>query len=189
MCGRMNVINDPLCQIVSDTLGIKFWADANDDLCPSQKTSTITTINGFYQQQDTNWGIQPSWSKRLLINAQSETVAEKPTFKYAFNNSRCLVPCSGWYEWRIEGDKKVKYLFTLADNQPIYMAGITYQSEFPQLVTLTTSPNEKCKLYHKRMPVLILPENINYWFNAATEHLPPVMQAVHNDMINVTKAS
>lgn len=189
MCGRMNVINDPLCQIVSDTLGIKFWADSNHDLCPSQKTATITAINGIYQQQDANWGIQSSWSKRLLINAQSETVAEKPTFKHEFNHNRCLVPCSGLSEWRVEEGRKVKYLFSHVDNQPIYMAGIAYQSETPQLVTLTTSPNERCKLYHKRMPVLILPENIHYWFNSASEYLSPLMQAVNSELINVTKAA
>ena len=96
------------------------------------KISTITSINRNYQQLGTSWGIQPSWSKRLLINAQSETVAQKPTFRSAFNSNRCLVPCSGWYEWRAEEGKKVKYFFSLSDNQPIYMAGITYHGEIPQ---------------------------------------------------------
>lgn len=188
MCGRMNVINDPLCQIVSEAVGIKFWTESNNDLCPSQNTSTISLINGNYQQLDTSWGIQPSWSKRLLINAQSETVTQKPTFRNAFTSNRCLVPCSGWYEWRAEEGKKVKYLFSHADNQPMYMAGITYNSDIHQLVTLTTSPNEKCKQYHKRMPVIVLPENIDYWFNARTEQLQPLMQSVNSEMINVSKS-
>jgi putative SOS response-associated peptidase YedK len=183
----MNVINDPLCQIVSETLGIKFKAESNSDLCPSQTVSTIIADNGHYQQLDTRWGIQPDWSKRLIINAQSETVAQKPTFKNVFESNRCLVPCSSWYEWRVENGNKIKYQFNFIDNQPMYMAGIWYQSDTPQLITLTTSPNEKCQQYHKRMPVIIMPENIDYWFNSTTEQLHPLMHAVSSDLIDVAR--
>ena len=187
MCGRMNVINDPLRQIVSETLGIKFKAETNSDLRPSQTVSTIIADNGHYQQLDISWGIQPDWSNRLIINAQSETVAQKPTFKSVFESNRCLVPCSGWYEWRVENGNKIKYQFNPTDNQPMYMAGIWYQSDIPQLVTLTTSPNEKCQQFHKRMPVIVMPQNIDYWFNSTTEQLQPLMHAVSSDLIDVVR--
>lgn len=58
----------------------------------------------------------------------SQTVAEKMTFKQAFSLHRCLIPCSGWYEWRAEmGAKKTKYLFTQADKTPLLMAGICFE--------------------------------------------------------------
>jgi putative SOS response-associated peptidase YedK len=85
----------------------------------------------------------------MLINAQSETVASKKTFASAFAHNRCLVPCSGWFEWRDEGNaKKQKYLFSYEDNEPAYMAGILYLcDDAMQLVTLTTAP----KLQHLLM--------------------------------------
>jgi len=129
------------------------------------------------------WGIKPNWARKLLINAQSETVAQKKTFKRAFKERRCLIPCSGWYEW-----KKQKYLFTDPTESPLLMAGMVFESEgFPQLVTLTTKPNKKCAEIHQRMPVLIKPEDVNYWFNSMPEELTPIMQAVASDSVKFLK--
>jgi len=188
MCGRMNVVADPLTHLVSDMLGLEFTAVTNTNLCPSEQVSTIIKPSDLFTQINAGWGIQPSWSKRLLINAQSETVNVKNTFKHAFSNGRCLVPCSGWYEWRTEAGRKVKYLFSHQENEPFYMAGILYNPQAPQLVTLTTSPNEKCGQYHKRMPALILPTQIDSWFNSPTEELTPLMKPIDESLINIAKA-
>ncbi|GLX80502.1 DUF159 family protein [Thalassotalea insulae] len=186
MCGRLNVIDDPLTKIVSDILGIKFSTSSNNNLCPTQQVSTVAKENGYFQVNAT-WGIKPDWSKSLLINAQSETVHKKSTFKNSFLNHRCLVPCSGWYEWRLESGKKVKYLFEHSDNQPLFMGGILYHPHAPQLVTLTVRPNEKCSQYHHRMPLLIEPDNFDYWFHSTPEELIPLMCAVDDDLVNVLK--
>ena len=65
------------------------------------------------------------------------------------------------------------------------MAGILFQHEITELVTLTTSPNDKCAQYHKRMPVLILPEHKEYWFNSTVEQLGPIMHCVSDEIIHV----
>jgi len=186
MCGRLNVVSDPLCQLVSDVLGITFTTPSNADLCPSQTVATIIKPT-IFQQLDATWGFQTSWSDKLLINAQAETVNEKPTFKAAFAHSRCLIPCTGWYEWKTERGKKIKYSFSHVDNQPFLMAGILYNPQRPQLVTLTTSPNTKCSEIHQRMPVLIAPENIEYWFNANPNQLMPIMTAADEDIIKINR--
>jgi len=175
--------------LVSDMLGINFSTVTNDNLSPSQQVATIYKQPNQYQQIDANWGIQPSWSKRLLINAQSETVATKPTFKSAFAQDRCLVPCSGWFEWRTEAGKKVKYAFSHENNEPLFMAGILYHPEAPQLVTLTTAPSPQCAQYHKRMPVLISPNDFDYWFNAKLSELKPLMQADANERFNIRQSA
>ena len=157
MCGRLNITDDPLTKMVSEALGIKFQTDTNHDLCPTQRVSTVA-CNGALHQLETTWGIKPQWSKKLLVNAQAETVATKPTFKKAFTEHRCVVPCSGWYEWSsFSGDGKKKYLFESDEDRPVYMAGIYYPilGQMPELVTLTTKPNEVCARYHHRMPLLI----------------------------------
>ena len=145
MCGRLNIINTSLCKIVSDTIGLNFHSETNDNLCPSESLSTIVQINEHFSQVNMQWGIQPSWSKRLLINAQSETVAIKPTFAKAFAAHRCLVP-------------------------------------------LTTKPNLLCEQYHHRMPVFILPDNINAWLAPQNSHanLSRLMSAIPDEYISVT---
>lgn len=190
MCGRLNIIDDPLCQIVSDTLGIKFYSKSNDNLCPSEAVATIVHQENRLLQADMQWGIQPSWSKRLLINAQSESVAKKTTFAQAFAIGRCLVPCSGWYEWRKEGSNKQKLYFSHKYQQPIYMADICYyQQDAPsKVVTLTTQPNQLCGQFHHRMPVLITPENITAWFNQNLDELQRLMLPLEQDILRVTAA-
>lgn len=188
MCGRLNVIDDPLCGLLLDVLGIEFKTETNTDLRPTQKVDVIAK-NGDIHQLSTRWGIKPAWSNKLLINAQAETVTEKRTFKKAFAQHRCLIPVSGWYEWRDDGGKKKqKYLFSTADNSLLLMAGIYYPTpEGNELVTLTIHPNEKCAEYHNRMPLLIPPKNIEYWFHSTTLELSPLIYPVSNSLVRVSK--
>ncbi|NMP32707.1 SOS response-associated peptidase [Thalassotalea sp. M1531] len=188
MCGRLNVIDDTLCLIVSEMLGIDFHTQTNTNLCPSENVATIIRPDK-YTQLDASWGIQPSWSKQLLINAKSETVAEKPTFKSAFIGSRCLIPCTGWYEWKKQGRSKVKYSFTHKEHQPFFMAGVLFNPTSPQVITLTTTPNKDCAEIHNRMPVLIKPSEIAFWFNASPEQLSPLMMATENSNIAIEKVT
>lgn len=189
MCGRLNVTDDPRVIDLCEGLGIKLNIRPNPDLRPTQTVTTVANHDGQYQQLDLQWGIKPSWAKSLLINAQAETVATKPTFKRAFAEHRCLVPCAGWYEWRDEGGpRKQKYLFSPVHNTFFLMAGVFYPgqgSEPGQLVTLTTTPNEKCAEYHHRMPVLIQPTDINYWFNSDADELEPLLEHMPDREIGI----
>lgn len=179
MCGRLNVISDPLCDWVSGQLGIKFHSETNNDLRPTQQLGTIALDGGALQQLDASWGIKPDWAKRLLINAQAETVRQKRTFAQAFAQHRAVVPCSGWYEWQQAGGAKQKYLFQGRDGRPLLMAGILY----PQidgshaLVTLTTKPIASCAPYHHRMPLLIEPQALDFWFHSQPHELDALLTA------------
>ncbi|RUO59219.1 SOS response-associated peptidase [Pseudidiomarina marina] len=191
MCGRLNVVTDPLCQLVTEQLGLKFHAPTNQDLRPTQQVEVITTTqrHDLLHQLSTEWGIQPSWANRILINAQAETVATKRTFQLAFKQHRCVVPCSGWYEWQQqEGQsRKTKYLFSEATGQPLYMAGIYFPhvDSRAQLVTLTTAPTEQCAAYHHRMPLLIRPTEVEFWLNSQAEALTPLLAAPEDIALNV----
>jgi putative SOS response-associated peptidase YedK len=205
-------------KVISEFFGCDFNAPSNNNLSPGQSVATLIRRDSnndsksrsidepIFKQLDATWGIQPSWSKRLLINAQSETVLSKGTFKEAIKTHRCLIPCSGWYEWRTEQGKKQKYLFSHVNDEPMLMAGIWYvkQSNMQgknqstneelnsepkqQLVTLTTAPNDKCAEYHQRMPVIVLPRYRDFWFHSAAEQLPPLFEAIDQDYIKVTAA-
>ncbi|MFT5758883.1 MAG: putative SOS response-associated peptidase YedK [Alteromonadaceae bacterium] len=188
MCGRFSV-NKAISPIVSELFNTHFNTETNANLSPSQSVATLVSGNSTYPQVNALWGIKPSWSKRLIINAQSETVATKPTFRQAFQHQRCLIPCNGWFEWRTEEGKKVKYLFEHADKVPLYMGGILFQHEFTELVTLTTKPNLKCGQYHKRMPVLIAHVDKESWFQSSPQDLEPLLQHVNNEMIQVERSN
>jgi len=183
MCGRFSV-KSSMNRVVSDLFNLSFDAATNLDLCPSQTVATIVQQENL-QQINASWGIKPAWSKKLIINAQSETATIKPTFRQAMQHQRCLVPCNGWYEWRTESGKKIKYFFEHFDQKPLYMAGILFLHENTELVTLTTKPNDICAEYHKRMPVFIDESNIDYWFNAKSAHLAPLFEAVKSEMLIV----
>ncbi len=187
MCGRFSV-DKALTPIVSELFNTHYSVETNANLSPSQAVATIINSGSNYQQVNALWGIKPNWSKKLIINAQAETVATKPTFRQAFQSQRCLVPCNGWFEWRTEEGKKVKYLFEHANKMPLYMAGILFQHEHTELVTLTTQPNDKCGQYHKRMPALVLARDKDDWFNASAQEVESLLQPVESRVICVERA-
>ena len=127
--------------------------------------------------------------KNLIINAQAETVAGKPTFKQAFSSQRCIVPCTGWYEWRDEGGpRKQQYAFSHKDGIPFLMAGIWFdQANHAELVTLTTKPLDRCAEIHHRMPLLIDPEHVELWLNGPTAELAPIMTTNCEDHIAIRR--
>lgn len=179
MCGRF-VIDAVLSRRVSARLGIAFAAPANADVCPTQTVATLADPGNGLRQLDMLWGIRPEWAKRPLINARVETAAEKHTFAASFARRRCLVPCSGWYEWRDEGGPvKQKYLFSHVAGEPLYMAGLWFRAgpgqSAPGMVILTIHPNPRCGQYHDRMPLLVPPDAIDYWLHAAAAQLDPLL--------------
>jgi putative SOS response-associated peptidase YedK len=196
--------NSKHSKTISEFFGCDFNAPSNNNLSPGQLVATLVSCNSYddsgnapikepiFQQLDATWGIQPSWSKRLLINAQSETVLSKATFKEAIKTHRCLIPCFGWYEWRTEQGKKQKYLFSHVNDEPMLMAGIWYfndsENQSRQLVTLTTTPNSKCAEYHQRMPVIVLPQYRDYWFQSSAQQLAPLFEAIDQRDIKVAAA-
>lgn len=199
MCGRLDIIDHPLTQIVSKQLQIDFHIQTNRDLRPTQRVDVVVGSNGGQlQQQLTHWGIQPQWAKRVLINAQAESVAAKPTFKAAFRQHRCVVPCSGWYEWHAPDlseatstPKKVRYRFAHRDEQPLYMAGICFPAADgkTRLVTLTTAPTEQCLPYHHRMPLLVRPEEVSYWLTSDADAVMPLLTGPTDIPLQVEAAS
>ncbi|MCX7694359.1 MAG: SOS response-associated peptidase [Caloramator sp.] len=98
---------------------------------------------------------------KRVINARSETILDKPLFKNAFFTGRCIVPINGFFEWKNEDNKKVKYRITMKDENIFSLAGIykdfkDKDGSIKRCVTiLTTEPNDDMKVIHNRMPVII----------------------------------
>ena len=130
----------------------------------------IATASGFLSAL--RWGLIPSWAKDLaignrMINARSETVHEKPSFRSAFRRRRCLLPANGFYEWSRGPAGKQPYYFQMADQQPFCFAGLWeyWQGSEGDVVEsctiLTTEANDQMRQIHHRMPVILLPERLS----------------------------
>ncbi|MFQ6006478.1 MAG: SOS response-associated peptidase [Woeseia sp.] len=128
------------------------------------------------------WGLVPFWAKdpsigNRMINARAETVAEKPSFRAAYRNRRCLVLADGFYEWRKEPEGKTPYFVSLASGAPFAFAGLWEDwqakdsSESLQSVTIITmAANEFMSALHHRMPVVLEQDAANLWLEG-DEHL------------------
>lgn len=122
------------------------------------------------------WGLVPSWAKdpkigNRMINARSETVAEKPAFRSAFKKRRCLIPADGFYEWKRTGKSRTAYHILLKDRQPFALAGLWERWTCPDgdsldtCTILTTSPNRLMEKLHNRMPVILTEASAPKWLD------------------------
>jgi putative SOS response-associated peptidase YedK len=120
------------------------------------------------------WGMVPHWTKDIHtakrpINARAETLAEKPSFKELLKNRRCLVPASGFFEWKKEGNKKIPFYIHLPKSPLFAFAGLYDRWTDPEgnlvftYTIITTEPNDLIAKIHNRMPSILLPENEDRW--------------------------
>lgn len=125
------------------------------------------------------WGLVPSWWNKPLkelrlatFNARAETVAEKPFFRAAIKHTRCLIPASGYYEWRTVGKEKQPYYFTRRDGQITTIAGLWSEWKNPETgnpqntcTMIITQPNKFVAGIHDRMPVILEEKQFNAWLD------------------------
>jgi putative SOS response-associated peptidase YedK len=120
------------------------------------------------------WGLVPFWAKdpkigNRLINARAESVATRPAFRTSIKRKRCLVPATGFYEWKRVDNGKVPYYVHLKDDSLFSFAGLFDSWHAPdggQLKTftiITTTPNAKMGRIHNRMPVMLSQEDEELW--------------------------
>lgn len=124
------------------------------------------------------WGLVPHWAKdpsigNRMINARAETAHEKPAFRSAFRNRRCLIPTSGFYEWQKQEGHKQPYFVRMRKGRVFALAGLWdhWEEEGGSAVEtctiLTTGTNEILKPIHDRMPVIVAPRNYDLWLDGS----------------------
>jgi len=156
------------------------------NIAPTQDVAVIRERRepkGERTLQLLRWGLIPSWAEDMkggakLINARAEGISERPSFREAFQNRRCLVPADGFYEWRTEGKLKQPYLIQRRDRAPFAFAGL-WERWIPKtqppepayidsFTIVTTEANALLRLLHVRMPVILAPEDYARWFDRGT---------------------
>ena len=177
MCGRFYLDAD--AEFLLNYFKIKYRSpdvEIAREVYPSQSTPIIIGSSEEKRIGPMYWGFSLPNNKHLVINARSETIVSRPLFKSAFQNKRCLIPASGFYEWQDTGGKR-KDMYTVSfDEVPLMaMAGI-YRKEVDAtgkskwvFTVITCDASEEMQHIHPRMPLFIGPDNYGAWLDANTK--------------------
>ena len=121
---------------------------------------------------------KPIKGAKLTFNARSEKAATTPMFRHAFKEFRCLVPASGFYEWKRTAEEKQPYHISMADGSPMTFAGLWSPwhdkeagEDILSFTILTTIANEFMAGIHDRMPVILTPDEFDRWLDGSDQEL------------------
>jgi putative SOS response-associated peptidase YedK len=177
VCGRYTLYHDEQDLTELFELDAFAWAPRYN-IAPTQTVPIVREGPAGRERLDARWGLVPAWVKEpasfkaLLFNARSETVGEKPSFRDAARSARCVVPASGFYEWRAEDGGKRPYYVHRRDGAPMAFAGLYAErarGEPARSATiLTTEPNELMATLHDRMPVVLEAGAFDRWLDPGT---------------------
>ena len=182
MCGRYTLAtpDDSLAELLD--LPDPPALEPRYNIAPTQPVAVLRAPpdRDVRQIEMLRWGLVPSWAKdpaigNRMINARSETVNQKPSFKAAFRRRRCLVPADGFYEWQRLKRGKQPYYIHLVDGGPFAFAGLWEEWADPDgsvietCTILTTSANELMADLHDRMPVILDRSAYELWLDATVQ--------------------
>jgi putative SOS response-associated peptidase YedK len=200
MCGRFTLTQSP--DAIAQAFGIEVPNfPPRYNIAPSQPVGVVVPSAGQQKRQFRlmQWGLIPSWAKDAsigskLINARSETVHEKPSFRSAFKYRRCLIVADGFYEWQKAGNgRKQPFYFSMKDRFIFAFAGLWESWQDIETCTiLTTSANELLKPIHERMPVIVKPEDYGVWLDLTVQQadiLSPIFEPFPFDKMVATSVS
>lgn len=176
MCGRYTLSRpgDLLTELGVETTEP---LEARYNIAPTQKVPAVrATPEAPRELVHLRWGLIPFWAKDIkignrMINARSETVAEKPAFRTSLRRKRCAILADGFYEWKKTADGKQPFHIHLEDQKPFVFAGLWDRWDkgpidpIESFTILTTSPNDKVAELHNRMPVILTPEALELWLD------------------------
>ncbi len=181
MCGRFTLYHDE-----DDLTGLldvaAFPVTRRYNVAPTQLVSWVRQRpDGERETLAGRWGLIPAWVddpsvfKATLINARSETAAVKPSFRDAMRRARCVIPASGFYEWRRVGGRKQPFHVVRTDGTPLLLAGLyaerTAEEGGNSAAILTCQANDIIAAIHDRMPVVLAAGELDRWLDPTRQ--PP----------------
>ena len=205
MCGRFSLVRDGT-QLLGSFPGFLFPDDPQQryNIAPSLQVLAIPN-DGSRTARSLGWGLIPSWARdpkigNRMINARAETLAEKPSFRSAYKNRRCLVLADGFYEWRKEptvGGKTPMYV-RLRSEEAFAFAGLWETWREPDdgsretCTVITTVPNTLMAGIHNRMPVILPPDAYDAWLDPEPRHPEdpdPILTAYPSELMEAYPVS
>ncbi len=181
MCGRFTLATTPEQIATLLHLDEVPSVPARYNIAPTQRVPVcrVCAPGEARSLAELRWGLVPFWADDLkignrMINARSETASGKPAYRAAFKQRRCLIPATGFYEWKKQDGAKQPYLFRRKDAAPFAFAGLwerwsdSDSGEVVETFTiLTCKPNELVAPVHNRMPVILARDDFEFWLDPA----------------------
>jgi putative SOS response-associated peptidase YedK len=188
MCGRYALTSSPA--VIAERFHLLWMPELapHYNIAPGQAIPAVRDTGQGRELAFLRWGLIPSWAKEAsigmkLINARGETLADKPAFRSAYRQRRCLIPADAFYEWKAVGGRKQPYCIRMGDEGPFGMAGLWEHWKNPDGQTVesctivTVDANALIAPLHDRMPLIVAPDNYDAWLRAVANELPPPVPA------------
>ena len=169
---------------------------ANYNVAPSQEVLTVFNHQGENWLDKFHWGLVPFWAKdadigNRMINARSETVAEKPAFKNAFKKNRCLIIADGFYEWKGTKGQKQPMFITVPDKKPMAFAGLweiwkrqdQQNTPYRSCTIITVAACEAVRDIHHRMPAILRPDLYQQWLDPQNQDVARLKDILQKGLI------
>ena len=183
MCGRFVLYrNLEEIQEAFDIQQVRWEPEPSYNVAPTQDVAVVVQREEVNSLEKMRWGLIPFWAKETkigsrMINARSETLGEKPSFKRPFKSQRCLVIADGFFEWAKTDQGKIPMFIRLKSQGPLGFAGlydlwVSPQSEAITSCTIvTTRPNDFMQAIHDRMPLILSKSQQATWLDVATPYI------------------
>ena len=141
------------------------------DIAPVIAPSALNRRIGAFPMQ---WGFSHPTKGMLVFNTRMETATEKDLFVSSIDERRCLIPASGYYEWKkIDRNKKERYIFNAENREPLDLAGLyirtSEEHRLPCFSILTQDAESEIKMIHPRMPVIVPYSRAEEWLSPDTD--------------------
>jgi putative SOS response-associated peptidase YedK len=174
------------------------------NIAPTQPVAAVRIDPQGHEREFTalRWGLIPSWADdpalgNRMINARSDTVADKPAFRHAFKAKRCLIVADGFYEWMKLDGRKQPHFIHLKDDRPFAFAGLWDRWDkggepIESCTIITTDANELMAPIHDRMPVIIPKADYDLWLDPAikdSRKLQPLLSPFDPDEMDAYPVS
>lgn len=176
MCGRLTLThpNEALAALFAAQPGNDLPESPRFNICPTQDVPVVTSEGGLRRLRAMRWGLIPAWYKApndgpLIINARADTVAEKPAFREAIRQRRCLVLASGFYEWSAgPGGRRLPWYVTRGDGAPLALGGLWQPwAEGLSCAVVTMEAGPDMAHIHDREPLVLEAADWPLWLGEA----------------------
>jgi len=182
MCGRFNIIDNPLTQLIMEVVGgdVPWTLTTEYNIAPTQTVPVLRRSGEEdWDMPSMRWWLVPFWSpqpstKYSMFNAKSETLTTSSAYKEPFRKRRCVIPASGYYEWKKEGSIKVPYYIEPATESGFAFAGLWDRWHrgdqiIESCAIVTAASPDSMKNIHHRIPVHLTVDQAKTWANQQTE--------------------
>lgn len=167
----------------------------NYNICPTNQICAVASAAGSRRLVSMRWGFLPHWYKTtnggpLVINARAETIAEKPAFRNACRERRCLIPATGFYEWTKDAKgKRLPWYIQPTGEPPLVFAGVWQDWErgdetYRTCAIVTTAANETMSQIHHRQPVTVAQDDWAKWLGEDGKGAATLMKAAPEEAMS-----